>query len=119
MNDPDPHATIEDHDARAAWRHASSFADLGELGARFLEGDLACFPGWMADDIDDETDPLVPVLAGLCRGGFLTVASQPAGDASRAHDGRPLRNVEETGHALDHPTDFEDSRYLKCLFARA
>ncbi len=37
--------------------------------------------------------------------------------ASRA--GRPLRQIEETGHALDHPLDFAESRYLKCLFAKA
>jgi 23S rRNA (cytosine1962-C5)-methyltransferase len=33
--------------------------------------------------------------------------------------GRPLREITETGHALDHPLDFSDSRYLKCLFATA
>lgn len=32
---------------------------------------------------------------------------------------RPLRDIEETGHAIDHPLDFAESRYLKCLFARA
>ncbi len=37
--------------------------------------------------------------------------------ASRA--GRPLQQIEETGHALDHPLDFAESRYLKCLFAKA
>lgn len=36
-----------------------------------------------------------------------------------ARAGRPLRRIEETGHALDHPLDFAESRYLKCLFARA
>ena len=36
-----------------------------------------------------------------------------------ARAGRPLRQIEETGHALDHPLDFADSRYLKCLFAKA
>lgn len=33
--------------------------------------------------------------------------------------GRPLRKIEETSHALDHPLDFVESRYLKCLFAKA
>ncbi|MHC5211046.1 MAG: class I SAM-dependent rRNA methyltransferase [Planctomycetota bacterium] len=33
--------------------------------------------------------------------------------------GRPLRDIEETGHPLDHPLDFAESRYLKCLFATA
>jgi 23S rRNA (cytosine1962-C5)-methyltransferase len=36
-----------------------------------------------------------------------------------ARAGRPLRRIEETGHALDHPLDFAESRYLKCLFAKA
>ena len=37
--------------------------------------------------------------------------------ATRA--GRPLRQIRETSHALDHPLDFAESRYLKCLFAKA
>ncbi len=36
-----------------------------------------------------------------------------------ARAGRPLRQIEETSHALDHPLDFAESRYLKCLFAKA
>lgn len=36
-----------------------------------------------------------------------------------ARAGRPLREIQETGHALDHPLDFAESRYLKCLFAQA
>ncbi|MGK2945122.1 MAG: hypothetical protein ACSLFC_10345, partial [Desulfuromonadales bacterium] len=37
--------------------------------------------------------------------------------ATRA--GRPLSQIVETDHALDHPLDFVESRYLKCLFAKA
>lgn len=37
--------------------------------------------------------------------------------ATRA--GRPLSRILETDHALDHPLDFAESRYLKCLFAKA
>ena len=36
-----------------------------------------------------------------------------------ARAGRPLSQIFETGHALDHPLDFAESRYLKCLFAKA
>ena len=36
-----------------------------------------------------------------------------------ARAGRPLMQIVATGHALDHPLDFAESRYLKCLFARA
>jgi 23S rRNA (cytosine1962-C5)-methyltransferase len=33
--------------------------------------------------------------------------------------GRPLQQIRETSHPLDHPLDFAGSRYLKCLFAKA
>lgn len=33
--------------------------------------------------------------------------------------GRPLQEIERTGHALDHPITFPEGAYLKCLFARA
>ena len=33
--------------------------------------------------------------------------------------GRPLRELERTGHALDHPVTFKEGAYLKCLFAIA
>jgi hypothetical protein len=64
--------------SREAWRAARSFADLCELGARFVEGKIAFFPGWNAPDLDVESDEIARVLARLCRAGFLTVASQPA-----------------------------------------
>ena len=32
--------------------------------------------------------------------------------------GRPLREIERTGHPLDHPTTFKEGAYLKCIFAR-
>ncbi len=39
--------------------------------------------------------------------------------AAAERAGRPLHAITETSHALDHPLDFAESRYLKCLFARA
>jgi 23S rRNA (cytosine1962-C5)-methyltransferase len=33
--------------------------------------------------------------------------------------GRPLREIERTGHGLDHPIGFKEGAYLKCLFAIA
>ncbi len=33
--------------------------------------------------------------------------------------GRRLNEIERTGHALDHPINFEEGAYLKCLFATA
>jgi 23S rRNA (cytosine1962-C5)-methyltransferase len=32
---------------------------------------------------------------------------------------RPLREIERTGHAVDHPIGFPEGAYLKCLFAVA
>jgi 23S rRNA (cytosine1962-C5)-methyltransferase len=33
--------------------------------------------------------------------------------------GRKLKEIERTGHALDHPIGFKEGAYLKCLFATA
>jgi 23S rRNA (cytosine1962-C5)-methyltransferase len=33
--------------------------------------------------------------------------------------GRPLREIERTGHPLDHPIGFKEGAYLKCFFATA
>ena len=36
-----------------------------------------------------------------------------------ARSGRPLQEIERTGHGLDHPITFKEGEYLKCLFAVA
>lgn len=74
-------------DPEAEWSRSQSFAGLCELAARFLEGDLPFFPGWLPGEIDEETDALVPSLAALNRAGFLTLASQPGLPPTPAHDG--------------------------------
>eukprot|EP00466_Bigelowiella_natans_P004672 jgi/Bigna1/74010/fgenesh1_pg.27_\ len=40
-------------------------------------------------------------------------------EQSALKEKRPLRIVERTGHAIDHPVSFDDGQYLKCLFAQA
>jgi hypothetical protein len=64
-------------DARAEWAKAETFPDLCELMARFIEGTLPYCPAYFGDSVDDETLPLVGVLAMLNRRGFLTTMSQP------------------------------------------
>jgi 23S rRNA (cytosine1962-C5)-methyltransferase len=32
-------------------------------------------------------------------------------------EGRPLQEIERSGHPLDHPVGFKEGAYLKCLFA--
>jgi 23S rRNA (cytosine1962-C5)-methyltransferase len=45
---------------------------------------------------------------------FFATVNQAATQA-----GRPLREIERTGHPLDHPVGFREGAYLKCLFATA
>ena len=68
-------------------------------------------------------------LAVLRRGGALVQASCSSRvDAetffktvhrAAVQTGRPLREIERTGHGLDHPITFKEGGYLKCLFAVA
>jgi 23S rRNA (cytosine1962-C5)-methyltransferase len=46
------------------------------------------------------------------RDAFFAAVHRAAGEA-----GRPLRELERTGHPLDHPIGFPEGAYLKCLFA--
>lgn len=64
---------------RRLWRQAETLAGLGQLMARWLEGDLAVWPGY-GDGAAEETAGLVPVLARANRAGFLTDQSQPGFD---------------------------------------
>lgn len=71
------------------WRKATSFEELCALAVEFLDGELPAFPGWMAPDIDEETDEWVPQLADANERGFLTTASQPGTCPELSHDGLP------------------------------
>jgi hypothetical protein len=68
---------------RARWAGARSLADLGELTALWLEGEILHQPGYADPDPgeepgpDPETTRLVPLLAACCRAGYITTASQP------------------------------------------
>lgn len=60
------------------WQSANSVADLGELLARWLEGDLKSWPGYETGcGPDPETRRLIPTLVALNRAGYLTTNSQP------------------------------------------
>ncbi|MFH9983364.1 DUF6919 domain-containing protein [Streptomyces sp. NPDC017179] len=72
---------------RRRWRSARSVADLGELMALWLEGEIASRPGYQPRfGPDEETEHLVPTLAALCRAGYVTTCSQP-GFAGTGADG--------------------------------
>lgn len=67
-------------------------------------------------------------LQVLVQGGTLVIASCTARitaghffetvHEAAAAAGRPLTEIERTGHPLDHPVAFPEGAYLKCLFAR-
>jgi hypothetical protein len=66
-----------DHDANVdRWHAGRTIADLGELTAQWLEGSIASGP-WYGGRPEDETTPLIPVLAAVNRAGFVTDFSQP------------------------------------------
>ncbi|MFD3890006.1 DUF6919 domain-containing protein [Streptomyces microflavus] len=74
-----------------SWSTARTLSDLGNLTARWLEGDLATLAGGAyRGGPDEETGPLVPVLAALNRSGHVTFQSQPGSDGP-AFDGRRWR----------------------------
>jgi len=69
----------------AAWQSARTLDDVGELTARWVEGDLASQPGYCGPcDIEDPA--LVPLLAALNRAGFVTTGSQ-TGESGPGYDG--------------------------------
>ncbi|MFJ4342942.1 DUF6919 domain-containing protein [Streptomyces sp. NPDC088915] len=77
--------------AARTWSSARTLTALGELTAQWLEGSLAALPGGVyRSGPDEETGPLVPVLAALNRAGCVTTQSQPGLDG-RAFDGRRWR----------------------------
>lgn len=76
---------MADADDLAAWRSARTLSDLGELNARWLEGDIGQQPGHLGGPAD-ETIPFIPLLAKLNRTGFVTISSQPGYDGP-GHDG--------------------------------
>jgi hypothetical protein len=58
------------------WRRAQTLQELGELTARWLEGDLKYNP-FDSDEPYQETQHLIPTLAEFNRKGFVTTFSQP------------------------------------------
>jgi len=74
---------------RREWEQACTLAELGELTARWLEGDIASQPGCMSNlGPDSETTELIPTLAACNRAGYVTVDSQPGEAPGLGYDGR-------------------------------
>ncbi|MFT4539156.1 MAG: hypothetical protein ACI841_002830 [Planctomycetota bacterium] len=71
-----------------AWLDAANFVDMCALAAAYLEGELDCFPGWMSESTDDETDEILPELLSLTQRGVLPLASQLGEARALGHDDR-------------------------------
>jgi len=70
------------------WAEARTLSDFGELTACWLEGAIRYQPAWESARPDAETEPLVPALVLLNRGGFVTHFSQPGGSSELGHSQR-------------------------------
>jgi len=71
----------------ARWHSARTLAGLGELTAQWLEGKIGYVPGYGGAPPDEETEPLIPVLAAANRAGFVTIVSQPGEEPTAGYDG--------------------------------
>jgi 23S rRNA (cytosine1962-C5)-methyltransferase len=114
---------------------ADAFAALAELRRRGQRFELVIVdPPALAKREDEVAGALRAygtltrlALGVLAAGGTLATAScssrvSAAAFFSAVHQaalrvGRPLREIERTGHPIDHPVRFPEGAYLKCLFA--
>jgi len=76
----------------------AAYGRLTRLGLGVLEPGGVLVQASCSSRVDEET--------------FCGVIHRAARDV-----GRPLQEIERTGHALDHPITFAEGAYLKCLFA--
>ncbi len=134
-------ALNQDAPAVKAARHrvlvADAFDALAELAGRGERFDLVIVdPPALAKQAAEIPAALTAysrltalALAVLAPGGTLVSASCSsrvsapaffrAVNQAAAHAGRPLTEIDRTGHAIDHPVRFPEGAYLKCLYATA
>ncbi len=134
-------ALNRDHPAVAACRHtlivADAFETLTDLRRRGEKFDLVIVdpPAFAKRESEVSnalqaytrltelalrvTDPGSRVVLASC--SSRVTADLFFATVNRAATGirRPLREIERTGHAIDHPIRFREGAYLKCLFAEA
>ena len=73
---------------RLEWAAARDLADVGQLTARWLEGEIWSQPAYAPNfGPDPETEPLIATLTAANRAGYLTVSSQPGCAPEAGFDG--------------------------------
>ena len=86
------------------WKRAQSLADLGELTAQWLESRITTHPGCVDDaGPDEETKHLVPLLATINRGGYVTTCSQPGHSPERHRGSVYEQRAAVQGYIADGP----------------
>ncbi len=127
--------------AVAACRHtilaADAFASLADLRQRGERYDLVIVdPPAFAKQADEVSGAIrlyerltALALGVLAPGGTLVSASCSsrvaaatffdAVNRAATQAGRPLVELDRTGHPIDHPVHFPEGAYLKCLYATA
>lgn len=73
---------------RREWHRARNLADLGQVTARWLEGEIKYHPNGYDEGPGEETTNLIPALAALNRAGFVTDGSQPGIGPEIGYDGQ-------------------------------
>ncbi|THA53213.1 hypothetical protein [Streptomyces sp. A1136] len=87
---------------RRRWRAATTFSELAELTACWLEGDIRTHPGVKPNyGPDDEAQPLIPLMATANRAGFLTDSFQPGHDAADYNGNLWEQRAAVTGFVAD------------------
>lgn len=73
------------HPEAVLWELARTLADLGDLTALWLEGEITYLPGYGNDRPDPETTQIMTALVAMNRAGFWTDCSQPGTEEQRAY----------------------------------
>lgn len=81
-------AAIQEREERNLWARASTLAELGEVTARWAEGNIKFHPNGYDEGPDGETTGLIPALVALNRSGFVTSCSQPGVGPAWGFDNR-------------------------------
>lgn len=96
--------------ARQLWARTTTFADLCELSARYVAGDLAFSP-LSGGSIDEETSEIASALVELNRAGMLTSCSQPALIPDFRAPKTFGRAMRQYGITRSGPVEFPAGRY--------
>lgn len=80
-----PTLHVTNAQALTLWGEPKKREDISDLFIKHLKGDLSAIP-WSEEDLNAETNTIVPQLLKLNSKGWWTVASQPAVNGFRSSD---------------------------------